>query len=75
MDQPIRLTVEETFTISGRGLVAVLGGETKLGVGKPHKVKVDAMKYGVNWIQNHVGLAAWNFLVTHFLNHIIHHEI
>ena len=41
---------------------------------KPHKVKVDAMKYGVNWIQNHVGRADWNFLVTHFLNHIIHHE-
>lgn len=36
----IRLKVEETFTITGRGLVAILGGETELGVGKPHKVKI-----------------------------------
>lgn len=39
-NEPIRLKVEETFNITGSGLVAVLSGETELGVGKPHKVKI-----------------------------------
>ena len=40
MNEAIRLEVEETFTITGRGIVALLNGETDLGVGKPYKVEI-----------------------------------
>ena len=36
----MELKVEETFMISGRGLVVVLDGQTELGVGVPHDVEI-----------------------------------
>jgi hypothetical protein len=35
------LLVEETFAVTGRGTVALLGGTTELGVGRPHPVRVE----------------------------------
>ena len=40
MNNFIKLVVEDTFTITGRGLVVLLNGQTDLGVGTPHKMEV-----------------------------------
>ncbi len=35
------LVVMETFAVQGRGTIALLGGTTELGIGRPHPVLIE----------------------------------